>query len=159
MRNPKRIPICLKLLYANKVLSNFLGDYPENKHIKCGYAKIIHENWYLIENVWIMHPDLRFGQLLSNLRLIKDACIEDHIWNIEEDNWLIDNNYIKIEDIKFWGVNFHKNGNKRKKIKFVLLKDLKTDHIVNIIKFFEGRLNAIPVEYLRYFNKRIELNN
>lgn len=155
MRNQNRIPICLNFLFQNQILSKFLGDYPNNKYLKYGYAKRLHENWELIEKTWLKYPDLRFGQLLCNLRLIPDIEIENHIWNIEEDNWLIENNYIKLEEIKFWGVNFYKNGKQRKKIKFVLLKDLKTDHIVNIIKFFEGKLNKINVRYLEYFNKRI----
>ena len=158
MRNKLRIPICLKLLFQNKILSKFLGDYPNNKHLKCGYAKRIHENWNLIEETWLEHPDLRFGQLLCNLRLIPDIDIENHIWNIEEDDWLIKNGYCNIEDIKFWGVNYYKNGKQRKTTKCVLLKDLKTDHIQNIIKFLEGRLHRIPVKYLEYFNKRINDN-
>ena len=157
MRNKLRIPICLKLLFQNKILSKFLGDYPNNKHLKCGYAKRIHENWNLIEETWLEHSDLRFGQLLCNLRLIQDIDIENHIWNIEEDDWLIKNNYCNFEDIKFWGVNYYKNGKKRKSTKYKLLKDLDNDHIKNIIIFFEkyNSLDKLNKEYLEYFNKRI----
>lgn len=157
MRNPKRIPICLKLLFPNKTLSKFLGNYPEHKHIKCGYAKRIHENWDLIEETWNKYPDLRFGQLLCNLRLIPDLIIENHIWNIEEDNWLITNNYCNIEDIKFWGVNYYKNGKRRKITKFKLLKDLDIDHIEQIIIFFKkyNTLDKLNKNYLDYFNKRL----
>jgi len=101
MRNKLRIPICLKLLFPNQTLSKFLGDYPQDKHLKCGYAKRIHENWDLIEKTWLENSDLRFGQLLCNLRLIPSLEIENHIWNVEEDNWLVDNGYCKIEDIQF----------------------------------------------------------
>ena len=154
MRNPNRIPICLKLLFQNKIIYQFLNTKTS------GYAKILHENWDLIEETWNEYPDLRFGQLLCNLRLIPDLTIENHIWNIEEDEWLIRNGYCKIEDVKFWGVLYYKNGNKRKKVKHVLLKDLKTDHIKNIIKFFENynAVGQLNLKYLEYFNKRIELN-
>ena len=152
MRNPNRIPICLNFL-MNNTLFKFLGNNATGVVVN----KIIN-NYDLIKKEWLKHPDLRFGQLLCNLRLIPDIDIENHIWNVEEDNWLIKNNYIKLENIKFWGVNFYKNGKQRKKTKYVLLKDLKTDHIINIIKFFEGKLNRIPIRYLEYFNKRIELN-
>jgi len=153
MRNPKRIPIVLKLLFQNRILYKFLGtDTP-------GWAKKLHENWELIEKEWINNPDQRFGQLLSNLGLVTKE-IEDRIWNIEEDQWLAENGYINYEDVKFWGVNFYKNGNKRKKTKYVLLRDLETDHIKNIIKFFEkySTIDRIPKNYLEYFNKRIEKN-
>ena len=158
MRNPDRIPICLKLLFPNQTLSKFLGDYPQDKYLKCGYVKRIHENWDLIEKTWLEYPDLRFGQLLCTLRLIPSLEIENHIWNVEEDNWLIDNKYCNIEDIKFWGINFYKNNKRRKKTKFVLLKNLKIDHIKNIINFFEvyNSLSKLNPKYLEYFNKRIE---
>ena len=105
---------------------------------------------------WNNNPDQRFGQLLSNLNLV-DKEIEDHIWNIEEDDWLIQNGYCNIEDIKFWGINYYKNGKKRKSTKYKLLKDLDNDHIQNIIKFFEkyNTLDFLPKDYLKYFNKRI----
>jgi len=75
MRNPKRIPIALKLLFQNKILYKFLGtDTP-------GWSKKLHENWDLIENEWKENPDQRFGQLLSNLGLVTKE-IEDHIKNI-----------------------------------------------------------------------------
>ena len=39
MRNSKRIPICLKLLFQNKTLYHFLGTNTP------GYDKKLHENW------------------------------------------------------------------------------------------------------------------
>ena len=150
MRNSKRISICLKLLFQNKILYHFLcTDTP-------GWAKKLHENWNLIEKEWLKSPDQRFGQLLSNLGLVSKE-IENHIWNIEEDDWLIKNGYCNIEDIKFWGVNYYKNGKQRKSTKYKLLKDLDNDHIQNIIKFFEkyNVLDQLPKDYLKYFNKRI----
>lgn len=154
MRNKKRIPICLKLLFQNKVIYHFLNTK------QAGWAKKLHENWNLIEETWYKNPDLRFGQLLCNLRLIPDIDMENHIWNIEEDDWLIRNNYCNFEDIKFWGVNYYKNGKKRKSTKYKLLKDLDLDHIKNIIKFFENynAVEQLNIKYLEYFNKRIKLN-
>lgn len=148
MRNKKRIPICLKLLFKNKILYQFLSTNTP------GGAKKLHESWDLIEKEWNNNSDQRFGQLLSNLNLV-NRDVENIIWNIEEDEWLVNNRYISIEDIKFWGVNYYKNNKLRKKTKYVLLKDLKTDHIESIIKFFENRLDRIPFKYLEYFNERI----
>lgn len=150
MRNLNRIPICLKLLFVNKTLYDFLSTNTP------GWAKKLHENWELIEKEWYKSPNQRFGQLLSNMGLVSKE-IEDKIWNIEEDNWLIKNGYCNIENIKFWGVNYYKNGKKRKTTKYKLLKDLDGDHIRNIIKFFEDNnaINQLNKEYLEYFNKRI----
>jgi len=153
MRNKLRIPICLKLLFQNKILHHFLNTKVTKK---VELLSILHQNWDLIEKEWDNNSDQRFGQLLSNLNLV-DKEVEDLIWNIEEDDWLIKNNYCNIEDIKFWGVNYYKNGKKRKTTKFKLLRDLELDHIKNIIIFFEkyNSLNKLNKEYLEYFNKRI----
>lgn len=150
MRNKLRIPICLKLLFKNEIIYKFLNTKT------AGTAKILHLNWDLIEKTWKENPDLRYGQLLSNLNLVSKE-IEDYIWNIEEDNWLIENNYCNLEDIKFWGVNYYKNGKKRKLTKFKLLRDLDLDHIKNIIIFFEkyNSLDKLDKKYLEYFNRRI----
>ena len=153
MRNKHRIPICLKLLFQNKILHHFLSTKVTKK---VELLSILHQNWELIEKKWNNNPDQRFGQLLSNVNLV-DKEIEDHIWNIEEDDWLIQNGYCNIEDIKFWGINYYKNGKQRKSTKYKLLKDLDNDHIQNIIKFFEkyNALDQLPKDYLKYFNKRI----
>ncbi len=157
MRNKNRIPIILKLLFQNKILSKFLGDYPENKYIKCGYAKRLHENWDLIEKTWLENPDLRFGQLLCVLRLVPDIDIENHIWNIEEDDWLINNNYLQFEDVKFWGSIYNEHNVRQEEVKFILLKDLTDSHIEGIIKWFKNQnsLDQINKQYLKYFNKRL----
>ncbi len=154
MRNKKRIKICLNLFYNKKILKHFLNSN-NNKIINTIYL-----NWNLISKEWYKNYDYRLGQLLCNLRLIPDIDIENHIWNVEEDDWLIRNNYLNFEDIKFWGVNYYKNGKKRKSTKYKLLKDLDLDHIKNIIKFFENynAVGQLNIKYLEYFNKRIELN-
>ena len=150
MRNPNRIKIALKLIFVNKTLYHFLGTNTP------GWAKKLHENWESIEKTWLLYPDTRFGQLLCNMMLVTKE-IENHIWNIEEDDWLIQNGYCNIEDIKFWGVNYYKNGKQRKTTKFKLLRDLDINHIKNIIIFFEkyNSLDKLNKEYLEYFNNKI----
>lgn len=156
MRNKNRISICLKLLFQNKILHHFLNTKVTKK---VELISILHQNWNLIEKEWIKYPDYRFGRLLSNLNLV-DREIENIIWNIEEDDWLIKNGYCNIEDVKFWGINYYKNGKQRKTTKFKLLKNLDIEHIKNIIIFFEkhNSLDKLNKQYLEYFNKRIKLN-
>lgn len=150
MRNKLRISIILDLMLNKETLLHFLNKASQKT------IDIIYNHWERLEKEWIKCPDYRFGQLLSNLDLVpKD--IEDIIWNIEEDDWLVTNGYCNIEDIKFWGINYYKNDKKRKTIKFKLLKDLDVDHIKNIIKWFKDQnmLHKLNKEYLEYFNKRI----
>jgi len=76
VRNLKRIPICLKLLFQNKILHDFLNT-KETKKVEL--ISTIHQNWELIEKEWIKYPDYRFGQLLCNLNLV-DKLVENIIW-------------------------------------------------------------------------------
>ena len=150
MRNKNRIQIVLDLMLNKEILLHFLNTSSQK------LIDDLYNNWEEIKEEWLKYPDQRFGQLLSNLGLVpKD--IKDYIWNIEEDDWLIKNGYCNIEDIKFWGVNYYKNGKQRKTTKFKLLKDLDINHIKNIIIFFEkyNSLDKLNKEYLEYFNKRI----
>lgn len=78
MRNINRIPICLKLLFQNKILHHFLNTKITKK---VELISILHQNWELIEKEWNNNPDQRFGQLLSNLNLV-DKETEDIIWNV-----------------------------------------------------------------------------
>lgn len=154
MRNKDRIPILCNYFHQGEILQKFLNTDDKNVVFK------IFNKFTSVMLEWNSCPDYRFGQLLANMNLVSKE-IEDNIWNIEEDDWLIKNNYCNIEDIKFWGVNYYKNGKKRKTTKFKLLKYLDIDHIQNIIKFFEDQnaLHRLNKEYLEYFNKRIKLNN
>ena len=153
MRNKKRIPICLKLFFQNNILSHFLTEHPGKT------IDNIYQNWKLVEKEWNKYPDYRFGQLLSNLNLV-DGDIENIIWNIEEDDWLIENNYCKLEDIKFWGNIYDEHNHRINKINYILLKDLNISHIKGIIKWFtvNDALKQINSKYLKYFNEKIKLN-
>ena len=151
MRNKNRIQIVLDLMLNKEILLHFLNTSSQK------LIDDLYNNWEEIKEEWLKYPDCRLGQLLVNLNLIPSKNIEHIIWNIEEDDWLIKNGYCNIEDIKFWGVNYYKNGKQRKTTKFILLKDLDIDHIRNIIIFFEkyNSLDKLNKEYLEYFNKRI----
>ena len=151
MRNKNRIQIVLDLMLNKEILLHFLNTSSQK------LIDDLYNNWEEIKEEWLKYPDCRLGQLLVNLNLIPSKNIEHIIWNIEEDDWLIKNGYCNIEDIKFWGINYYKNGKQRKTTKFKLLKDLDIDHIQNIIKFFEDNniLHKLNKEYLEYFNNKI----
>ena len=151
MRNSNRIPIVLNIFKNNpKCCLDFLGNNGLFYLIK------LKQKLPEIEEEWNKYPDSRLGQLLTSMGLVPKN-VEDKIWNIEEDNWLIENGYCKVEDIKLWGINYYKNGKQRKTTKFKLLRDLDINHIKNIIIFFEkyNSLDKLNKEYLEYFNKRI----
>ena len=112
MRNKLRIPIVLEIFKEtdNGAFQKFLGL---DKFQTLKVIEKIELSKDKLKNLWERHPDQRFGQLLTNIFVVnKDT--ENIIWNIEEDDWLIKNGYCNIEDIKFWGINYYKNGKKRK---------------------------------------------
>lgn len=146
MRNINRIPIILNFFLRNhEAYNKFVNneDYLAHGAFKLNIVKITHE--------WTKHPDYRLGQLLFNMDLVTN----DSSYHIEEDNWLISKDYFKYEDLKFWGINYDKEGNKLSVTEYKLLKDLDTEHIENIIKFFKDRNMKIQDNYLKYFNKRL----
>ena len=91
MRNSKRIPIVLDLFLNKEKLINFLGT-PTQKEID-----YIYNNWELVEKEWKENPDLRFGQLLCNLRLITSYTIENKImfsiWSVFK---FLNNSYLVV---------------------------------------------------------------
>ena len=151
MRNKLRVSIVLDLMLNKEILLHFLNTSSQK------LIDDLYNNWEEIKEEWLKYPDCRLGQLLVNLNLIPSKNIEHIIWNIEEDDWLIQNGYCNIEDIKFWGINYYKNGKQRKSTKFILLKDLDINHIKNIIIFFEkyNSLDKLNKPYLEYFNNKI----
>lgn len=150
MRNKLRIPITCNYFNNVLILQNFLktDDRQDVLKILDVFTSVMLE--------WNNNPDYRFGQLLSNMNLVSKE-VEDHIWNIEESDWLVNNNYLKFEEINFWGNLYFKNGAKRKKVKYIRLKDLENDHIENILKYFNRyhALTQLNTSYLEYFISRV----
>lgn len=151
MRNPKRIPIVLERINWINFLVSVLSD-PTPIQVATLNTKIV-ENLPEIERVWKQYPDLRLGQLLINFFEFPD---QNKLWNIEEVDYLIEEEKVPLEEICFWGINYFKNGNPREKTKFVLLKDLSNDHIENIISFFKERGIKLYEKYEEYFNERLK---
>lgn len=143
MRNPKRIPIIIKFFKENPYeLNKFLGEEVEFR-----------ETIDVLKSYWAKYPDCRMGQLLINHGVVSQSS-----WFTEEVDWLIKHGYFKFEELNFWGTNFYKNGKRKPKTVYKLLKDLDLDHIKAIIKFNKDRGQQIDQKYLEYFNKRIQEN-
>ncbi len=151
MRNEKRIPIVLeKISWFNFIQSN-TGLSKTGSELAVIVINI-EGNLGIIEKEWLDNPDLRLGQLLINEGFAPDL---GSLWNVEEDSWLVENDYCNIEDIKFWGRNYDENMVRLPEIEYILLKDLTTDHIKAIILFFAAQGRTPAPSYMEYFNKRI----
>ena len=80
---------------------------------------------------WKQNPDQRFGQVLINLGIVSDTLL---IWLDEESDILLDQG-IAPEYCLYWTSIYDKDGNLLDEPVSKLLKDLDTDHIVNIYKY------------------------
>ena len=145
MRQEKRIPIIINYFKDNpSVLSEFTDEQ---------LTRLDKKVWKEVEEYWKESHDQRFGQLLVNMSKLYhfSSC-----YHQEEDDWLIDKGYINVEDIKFWGQNYTKDMVKLDKTNWVLLRDLTTDHIKGLIKFFVEQGKTINPKYLEYFESRVK---
>lgn len=84
---------CLNLLLDEKILINFLDSNSEK------LIESIYDNWSEIKELWLKKQHYTFGRVICNLRLIPSFTIENHIWDINLYNWLIENEYIDEKEI------------------------------------------------------------
>lgn len=152
MRNEKRIEIVLKNIPWDKFIEQ--NCQVSDKALETIVIKV-KDNLPAIEKLWREWPDYRLGQLLINEGYVPDTT---RMYNVEEDNWLINNGILKIEDIKFWGSNYDVNMTKLPKTNYKLLKDLEDGHIAAIIDFHGEQSIKINEGYLEYFKKRLNNN-
>lgn len=126
-------------------IDNFLNLVDWIKLIvqRWGLSEEIHDSIYydylhnlkVLEQIvipyWKSNPEQRIGQALINLGLISDNLL---IWNDEESDILLDQD-IAPEDYLYWTSIYDKDNNLLDEPVSKLLKDLTTDHIVNIYKY------------------------
>jgi len=150
MRNEKRIGIVLKNIPWKEFITQ--NCQVSGTALDTITTKVL-DNLDHIEKIWKSWPDYRLGQLLINEHYVPDTT---RMYNVEEDNWLINNKILNIEDIKFWGSNYDINMTKLPKTNYKLLKDLDDSHIAAIIDFHGEQSIKINEGYLEYFNKRLK---
>lgn len=102
--------------------------------------------WY-----WLEWPDLRFGQMLINQGYLPDQM---NIWNDEEYNILHDQG-TPIREFLLWGKNYNEFKQKLKKTEWVLLKDMTTSHIENILLDVKNGKYQIPIDYMNAFEEEL----
>lgn len=106
MRRPERVPKLMKFFKNNKKVFN------EINNIKKGnYHKVFLDNYEELFYKWMLEPDQRFTQLLINEGVVPD----NGNWSREESFWLIQNKYLKPEELTLWGTKGLDAGEKYKK--------------------------------------------
>ena len=107
---------------------------------------------------WVKRNLIKASSILESIR---DILIlnERNMANPEdiEDTSIIDDgtHELRRENLS-WGVNYTKDMVRLPKTQFKLLKDIETDHIVAIIKYFKDLNRELNPDYLKYFKYRIK---
>lgn len=150
MRNPQRIDIVLsKINFDQFILSNSNNLTAQSAEI---LAEKIEGDIDKIRTEWRKYPDLRLGQLL----IIKGYVPDNYrMFNVEEDDWMIENGICSIQDIKFWGNNYDINRNRLTETVYILLKDMNDGHVQAIIDLEDSGMMRVRKDYLDYFKSRL----
>jgi len=134
MRHPERIKIVIKTLKKHG-----LGKYLHTQAIFSSemeaheYAKTVNLDKLAAE--WKKHPDMRLTQMLITFFGLPNF---PGFWFYkEEDEELINKGMIEARDILFWGSNYTKKGKKREETVWKPIRNLDTDHIKAIFKWYE----------------------
>lgn len=95
-----------------------------------GYSKIINTELPRIRYVWEKSPDLRFSQVLVNLRIIPN--IPGFWYYMEEPKILVEQG-VDPAECYYWGINYDKDMNELPKTIYKPIKELSTDHLRAIL--------------------------
>lgn len=146
-----RIPVFLNLIDWDSYVDNILpvNDKNDVKRLK---ESLNHENTKReIKIFWIKHPDLRISQVLVNLGFIPNYI---GFWYYLEESEVLLKLKVPVREFMFWGVNYTKDMIKIPETKWVLIKDLRTEHIKAIL---DGGFVSEINKYHRYFTDELKL--
>lgn len=149
MRPVERIPIFLQHVDLHKLLVDIWNLPLSLEEIPIVVSNIKSE-MDSIRKVWIKNRDLRFSQVLIKLGLIHNYV---GFWFYMEEHEILKEMGVQPRDYLLWGSRFDKRGKLLKKVKWVSIRDLSTDHILKILK--EKHTNRI--DYLSAFETELIL--
>ena len=133
MRAIERIPIFLKYIDWNKLLFDFkIFKYQDD--IDKIYFRIKRME-DVIEQTWLDNPDWRITQVLVNLKLIPN---KPGNWYYKEDESWLKLQRVDPREYMMWKTRFDDKGKLLPKPVINFIKDLKTDHIQNILKDYNN---------------------
>lgn len=148
MRPKERIAIVLKALNKGDNWERFLKDHLQECYSPT-HLDLVHKHKQFIRKEWSQNPDERLFQFLINRNFLPDV---HSLFFKEELGWLIKNKILKIRDVFFWRT-YGKTG--RGKGKNVLIKNMDTDHIENILKDYNAGRQPMTTEVFEYFKNEL----
>lgn len=166
-RLKERIPIILKQFNNDDVKRKYIkellpGLYSEGRQLDLFDNDIDNinksiEKWNKnskeIEKYWTENYQKRLVHVLIDLDIIPNYCSI----HINEVNYLIEYNIVQERDILFWGQNYDKDNNLLPKTRYILIKDMTTNHILNVLNLYATNQLDIYPTYLKCFIREIYL--
>ena len=150
MRPKERIPIFIKHVNIEKLITDWFANTKiPSFEIKAAIKRITTSILYLTQ-YWQDNPDLRFSQILVNTGYLPNI---PGTWYYESNNHILIKQGCKPRNVILWGNVFDKEGNRLPKPKWILIRDLTTDHIEAIL--ISEKLHLNPV-LIRYFMDELE---
>lgn len=148
MRPKERIHIFLEKMNTTKTLNVYFPDM-EEKSIE-ELSDRVFSSLGLIEKTWYENPDWRFSQVLVNLGIIPNI---PGFWYYMEDEQVLIEQGVPARECILWGNNYDKDMNRLPKTIWRPIKDMKTDHIQNIL---DGKWTGNPL-YTKTFKEELLL--
>lgn len=149
MRPKERIPIFLEKVDFDFLEERWDVDIPQL------LRGIILDPNFKIHKYWVKNYDQRFGQVLINLGYVKDIL---KIWTDEESS-ILDDQGVPRREFMLWGSIYDENRNPLPEIRYRLIKDMDTNHILAILKDIEDMKYNLPAYYINVFEEEIKLRN
>lgn len=148
MRPKERIKPFLEKVNWEKMIEYLFPDLDEG--VKEEFLVKIFTNLQGIKTVWNINPDLRITQVLVNTDTIPNL---PGFWYYREDEDILINQGYEPREVLLWGNNYDKDMNRLPKTKWILIKDLDTDHIEAIL---DGKYTRSSL-YIKAFQDELKL--
>jgi len=116
---------------------------------KTEYLENIIKNLKDIGEMWKLYPDLRISQVLVNNGFIPNI---PGSWYYLEDWEILFMQGDNPRNFLFWGSKVDGD------VKWILIKDMTTQHIQNILKDYESGKLRVHSMFLEAFKKELEFN-
>lgn len=150
MRNPKRLPILWKFFTKKKNFKLYLRDIVqvESKNEIEHLTEVFFEKYKEAKEFHKVNPDLRFSQIIQIFVVYKQG-----FWYYIEDDIMLIKLGLEPREILYWGNRFNKNNKLLKKINYILIKDMNTEHIETILK----EHHTSNLMYIKAFETELKL--
>lgn len=129
MRTPKRLRFLYKFFRKKKNFKMYLRDIVclESKNEIEYWCEVFYEKFKDIKIFHKTNSHLRFSQVLQVYNLYKEG-----FWfHIEDDVMLM--KFVNPREVLYWGNRYSKTNKLLKKVNYILIKDIDTEHIQSIL--------------------------